>query len=214
MRIYLNDNRFVSGGITNDHPVLLTYLTDTSGLNTVGNGIGHDISAVLDDNTERTYVLNDYYESELNTYQRGIVRYPFTKLSSGTHKLKVKAWDVFNNSSESEIEFVVAESADLALTHVLNYPNPFTTYTEFWFEHNQPCCGLEVQIQIFTISGKLIKTIQTTVETNGFRAEPIPWDGKDDYGDDIGRGVYIYMLKVKNSSGQLANKIEKLVILK
>ncbi len=214
MRIYMNDTRFVSGGITNENPILLAYLADSAGLNTVGNGIGHDISAVLDDNTEKTFVLNDYYESELNTYQHGIVRYPFTKLDVGTHKLKLKAWDVFNNSSEGEIEFVVAETAQLALSHVLNYPNPFTTYTEFWFEHNQPCCGLDVMVQIFTISGKLIKTIQTTVETNGFRADPIPWDGKDDYGDNIGKGVYIYMLKVKNSSGQFASKIEKLVILK
>ncbi len=214
MRIYMNDTRFVSGGITNESPILLAYLSDSAGLNTVGNGIGHDISAVLDDNTEQTYVLNDYYESELNTYQHGIVRYPFAKLDAGTHKLKLKAWDVFNNSSEGEIEFVVAETAQLALSHVLNYPNPFTTYTEFWFEHNQPCCGLDVMVQIFTISGKLIKTIQTSVETNGFRADPIPWDGRDDYGDNIGKGVYIYMLKVKNSTGQFASKIEKLVILK
>ncbi len=214
IRIFLNDNHFVSGGITNDHPLLLTYLSDTSGLNTVGNGIGHDISAIIDNNTDNTFVLNDYYESDLNTYQHGIVRYPFSKLASGTHKLKLKAWDVFNNSSEGEIDFVVAESAELALSHVLNYPNPFTTYTQFWFEHNQPCCGLDVQIQIFTISGKLVKTIQTTIETNGFRADPIPWDGKDDYGDNIGKGVYIYLLKVKNSSGQFASKIEKLVILK
>ncbi len=214
MRIYMNDTRFVSGGVTSANPILLTYLSDSAGLNTVGNGIGHDIAAVLDDNTEKTYVLNDYYESDLNTYQKGTVKYPFKNLAPGTHKLKVKAWDVYNNSSESEVEFIVAESAEMALTHVLNYPNPFTTYTEFWFEHNQPCCGLDVQIQIFTISGKLIKTITATVETNGFRADPIPWDGNDDFGDQIGKGVYIYKLKVKNNKGLYADKTEKLVILK
>ena len=214
IKIYLNDTRFVSGGVTSKDPVLLTYLSDSAGLNTVGNGIGHDIAAVLDDITEKTYVLNDYYESELNTYQKGIIKYPFKNLSTGSHKLKIKAWDVYNNSSESEIEFVVAESAELALTHVLNYPNPFTTYTEFWFEHNQPCCGLDVQIQIFTITGKLVKTISTNVETNGFRADPIPWDGTDDFGDRIGKGVYIYKLRVKSNKGLYADKIEKLVLLK
>ena len=97
---------------------------------------------------------------------------------------------------------------------MLNYPNPFTTKTSFYFEHNQPCCYLEVMIQIFTISGKLIKTIETVVSTDGFRNEPIAWDGRDDFGDNIGRGVYFYKLRVKNQDGKYAEKLEKLVILK
>ncbi len=214
IKLYMNDNHFVSGGITDKNPVLMVYLSDSAGVNTIGSGIGHDISAVLDGNTDKTFILNDYYESDYDTYCSGLVRYPFSSLDVGEHKLTLKAWDVYNNSSENELDFVVAESADLALSHVLNYPNPFTTYTEFWFEHNQPCCGLDVQVQIFTITGKLIKTIQTRVETDGFRADPIPWDGKDDFGDNIGKGVYVYTLKVKSNSGQYSEKTEKLVILK
>jgi hypothetical protein len=214
IKLFLNDTRFVSGGVTSKNPVLLAQLSDTAGLNTVGNGIGHDLSAVMDDNTEKTYVLNDYYESELNTYQKGTIKYPFKNLDNGTHKLLLKAWDIYNNSSQTQIDFLVAESAQLALSHVLNYPNPFTTYTEFWFEHNQPCCGLDVQVQIFTITGKLIKTIMTHVETSGFRADPIPWDGRDDFGDRIGKGVYIYKLRVKSNTGLYADKTEKLVLLK
>jgi hypothetical protein len=214
VNLYLNDDKFVSGGITNDSPILFAKVTDSSGMNTVGSGIGHDISAVLDGNTDNTYVLNDYYEADLNTYTSGIVRYPFTDIETGTHTLELKVWDVFNNSSYRSIDFVVADNAELALDHVLNYPNPFTTYTEFWFEHNRPCCGLDVQVQIFTITGKLIKTIDTWVETTGYRADPIPWDGRDDYGDPIGKGVYIYKLRVKDIQGEYAEKIEKLVILK
>ncbi len=214
IRLFMNDTKFVSGGVTSKNPVLLAQLSDSAGLNTVGNGIGHDIAAVIDENTEKTYVLNDYYESELNTYQKGSIKFPFKNLDAGTHNLRLKAWDVYNNSSETSIDFVVAESAEMALTHVLNYPNPFTTYTEFWFEHNQPCCGLDVQVQIFTITGKLIKTIATKVETDGFRADPIPWDGRDDFGDRIGKGVYIYKLRVKSNQGLYADKTEKLVILK
>ena len=89
---------------------------------------------------------------------------------------------------------------------MLNYPNPFSTNTKFFFEHNQPGEGLDVQIQIYTISGKLIKTITTYVQTQGFRAEPIDWDGRDDFGDKIGRGVYIYRIKVRSVSGSTADK--------
>lgn len=214
IRIFLNDEKFVSGGITNENPLLLAFVGDTSGINTVGSGIGHDIAAVLDNNTEKTYVLNDYYESDLNTYRSGTVKFPFRSVPEGNHNLRLKVWDVYNNSSESSIDFVVAASAELALSHVLNYPNPFTTYTEFWFEHNQPCCGLTAQIQIFTISGKLVKTINTYVQTHGFRADPIPWDGTDDYGDRIGKGVYIYKLRIKNDNGEYSEKLEKLVIIR
>ncbi len=214
VKIYLNDEKFVSGGVTNENPLLLAYIDDTSGINTVGSGIGHDIAAVLDNSTENTYVLNEYYESDLNTYKSGKVKFPFKSLSEGNHTVKLKVWDVFNNSSETSVDFVVAASAELALSHVLNYPNPFTTYTEFWFEHNQPCCGLTAQIQIFTISGKLIKTINSYVQTHGYRADPIPWDGLDDYGDRIGKGVYIYKLRVKNDNGEYCEKLEKLVIIR
>lgn len=212
--LYLNDENFVSGGITDADPFLFARVADSGGINTVGSGIGHDIAAVLDNNTDNTFVLNDYYEADMNTYQSGLVRYPFNTLEEGSHTLNLKVWDVFNNSSEKTIDFVVADNANLALDHVLNYPNPFTTYTEFWFEHNQSCCGLDVQIQIFTITGKLIKTIDALVQTTGYRADPIPWDGLDEYGDPIGKGVYVYKLRVKNAQGDYAEKLEKLVILR
>jgi flagellar hook assembly protein FlgD len=73
---------------------------------------------------------------------------------------------------------------------------------------------LDVQIQIFTISGKLVKSINTAVNTVGFRTEGIEWDGKDDFGDVLGKGVYVYRLTVKNNTGEQAEKTEKLVLLK
>ncbi|MFH0866141.1 MAG: type IX secretion system sortase PorU, partial [Bacteroidota bacterium] len=214
IRLYLNDSDFVSGGMTSENPLLLSIVKDTNGINTVGNGIGHDIVAVLDGNTSNSIVLNDYYEADLNSYQKGTIRYPLEELSDGIHTLSLKVWDIYNNSSETSIDFFVSQSAELALYHVLNYPNPFTTHTEFYFEHNQPCCDLDVQIQIFTITGKLVKTIDQNVLTDGFRAEPIAWDGLDEYGDPIARGVYLYRLKIKNTDGSLAEKTEKLVILR
>jgi len=212
--LYMNDESFAFGGLTDENPVLLAFLRDSSGINTVGNGIGHDIVAVLDANTEKSEVLNDYYEADLDTYQSGIVSYPYSNLKEGNHTLSLKVWDVNNNSSESYTEFVVASSAELALEHILNYPNPFTTSTDFYFEHNKPDQMLEVLVQIFTVSGKLIKTISANMLSNGYKAGPIHWDGRDDFGDRIGRGVYVYRLRVKTEYDASAEKFEKLVILK
>lgn len=211
--LYLNDDKFVFGGITDENPDLYAKVKDENGINTVGNGIGHDITATLDINTANAVVLNDYYQADLNSYKSGTIRYPYANLTEGKHTLTLKIWDVYNNSTKSYTEFIVAKSADMALSHVLNYPNPFTTKTQFYFEHNQCCQTLEVELQIFTISGKLVKTITQLVAAEGNRSNPIDWDGRDDYGDKIGRGVYLYKLKVKTSEGATAEKIEKLVIL-
>jgi len=96
---------------------------------------------------------------------------------------------------------------------VLNYPNPFTTQTEFMFEHNHPCADLDVNIQVFTVSGKVVKSITQQVQCDGFRSTGITWDGRDDYDQKIGRGVYVYQVKVRTPEGQVASAFEKLVIL-
>ena len=212
--MYLNNKNFVSSGVTDETPILIAKLMDENGINTVGNGVGHDVLAILDGNTAKPIVLNDYYTSDLDSYQSGTIQYNFSKLDIGRHNLSLKVWDVNNNSSESHLEFFVQGKEELALDHVLNYPNPFTTKTEFYFEHNQVCRELETQIQIFTISGRIVKTLNQSVLTNGFRTAGIQWDGLDEFGDQLAKGVYIYRVKVKSPSGKIAEKTEKLVILK
>ena len=212
--LYLNDSTFVSGGSTNTTPIILAKLQDENGINTVGNGVGHNLTAIIDGNSAKPIVLNDYYESDLDTYTSGEVRYPLSTLSLGEHTLTVKAWDVFNNSNEETIQFTVAEDSQVALSHLLNYPNPFTTHTNFIYEHNQACQQLDARVQIFTVSGKLVKTIESSFYATGFRGQDIPWDGKDDFGNAIGKGTYIYKLELRNEKGQRAESFQKLVILK
>ena len=209
----MNDENFVFGGMTDADPQLLVYVSDSNGINTIGSGIGHDLTAIIDQQTNRTIVLNDFYEADTDSYQSGKISYPLKSMEAGQHQLKVKVWDVYNNSSEDYIEFVVNTESDLVLERVLNYPNPFTTHTQFFFEHNQPDMDLDVLIQVFTVSGKLVKTLEQHVTSTGYRSAPIDWDGLDDFGSRIGRGVYIYRVKVRTSLGQTAEKFEKLVIL-
>jgi flagellar hook assembly protein FlgD len=212
--LFLNDDRFIDGGITDATPVLFAKLFDENGINTVGTGIGHDLIAVVDENSAAPIILNDYYSADLNTYQSGSIRYELPALAEGSHTLTLKAWDVNNNSSLAKTNFVVKPTAKGAIDHLYNYPNPFTTSTKFMFEHNQSCDQLDVQIQIYSVSGRLVKTIQEKVATKGFRTEGISWDGRDDYGDQLARGVYVYRLKLLTVEGITAEKTEKLVILK
>ncbi len=214
LRLHMNDESFVSGGITNCTPILLAFLQDENGINTA-SGIGHDIVAILDGDETNPYILNEYYETENDDYTRGFVRFPFRDLSPGLHTILFKAWDVYNNLITAEIQFnSICSDEGLQIEKVLNYPNPFVSYTEFWFHHNMPFEQLDVQVQILTISGKLVKTINQQVVTDGFLCREITWDGRDDFGDKIGKGVYVYKLKVKSvTTGKSAEKYEKLVIL-
>ena len=213
IKLFMNDEKFVTGGTTNENPKIYALVSDSSGINTVGNGIGHDLIAVLDAKSGNPIVLNDYYVANLNTYQSGKIRYSLSDLPEGKHDLTLKVWDVQNNSSTAYTDFIVSKEADLALSHILNYPNPFTSKTKFFIEHNQCCVSLKVQIQIYTITGKIVKSINQTINNQGFRFDGIEWDGRDEFGDKLARGVYIYRVSVTDGANKKADKIEKLVIL-
>ena len=210
----MNDEKFIFGGITDENPVLLIKLKDENGINTVGNAIGHDITAILDDDNSDIFVLNNYYKAKLNSYQEGEVRFPLADLETGLHTINVKAWDVFNQSGKAYTEFVVAENAEIALQNVLNYPNPFFDQTSFWFEHNRAGDQLTVTIQIMSLSGKVVKTIQENIVPDGFLVNDIQWNGLDEWGNAIGRGTYIYKITVRGSDNKTASEVQKLVILR
>lgn len=213
IKLFMNDESFVPGGITNNSPILIAKLQDENGINTA-SGIGHDIIAIIDGDEANPFVLNEYYQANVDDYTKGITNFKLRDLEEGLHTLTLKAWDVYNNSSIAEIQFTVAGSDKLEITHVLNYPNPFVNYTEFWFNHNRPFEPLEVQIQVFTVTGKVVWTKNQIITTDGFLSRDIVWDGKDDFGELIGKGVYVYKITVKSTlTNHRVEKFEKLVIL-
>ncbi len=219
--VFMNTPDFVFGGVTDANPTLLVQLQDENGINVVGNSIGHDLEAIIDDDTQNSILLNEFFEAELDDFTTGEARFPLNELEEGLHNIRVKAWDVANNSSEGYTEFVVAPSGAIALEHVLNYPNPFTDRTCFQFDHNMANQELDILIQIFTISGRLVKTIETTMFSDGAirQDDCIEWDGRDDFGDPLARGVYLYKVRVRTAGMAGANlsgesEFEKLVLLK
>ncbi|MCF8229725.1 MAG: type IX secretion system sortase PorU [Bacteroidales bacterium] len=210
--LFMNDTSFIEGGITDQDPHLLAFLSDQSGINTVGNGIGHDITAVIDGQNETPYVLNDFYEADLGDYTNGSILYPFLNLPEGEHTLKLKVWDVYNNSSESEIDFVVVKSSDFRIEKLMNFPNPFAHETSFVFEHNQAGEELDVEIQIFSLQGRLVSKIKRKMVTGGYKSAPIKWEGNTVNGAKLKEGFYLYRLIVKNERGEVNEKTAKLIL--
>jgi hypothetical protein len=215
IRMYMNDEHWVPGGTTTEAPTLIALLADSSGISITGYGVGRDMTLTLQPGN-KTYILNNYYTANTDSYTSGRVEFFIPPLEKGRYTATLKVWDVANNVTEQSVDFRVADDERFTLDKVLNYPNPFTQKTAFFFEHNRPYMDMEVLIQVFTISGKLVKTIRYGIPQSSvsLRSAPIEWDGRDDYGAKLGRGTYLYKIKARcNGSGEYAEKVEKLVLL-
>jgi hypothetical protein len=215
MGIYMNDENFVSGGLTNTNPVLLLNLADDLGINVTGNAIGQDITATLDGDSQNIFVLNDFYEAQKDDYTKGKVKFPLSNLKEGKHYITAKAWDISGNSTQKRIDFYVAENGISALSNVRNYPNPFTSETTFVFEHDLADTEIEISLNIYSITGKLIKNISETKYSSGFRVNDIFWDGREDFESGLNKGMYLYNIKIhsKELNQTRESKFEKLIKL-
>ncbi len=211
--LYMNDTLFIDGGITNNEPYIYAELFDEMGINTSGVGIGHDIIALLDDNYQGPYVLNDYYEATVDDYQSGIVRYQLRDLEQGEHFLSMKVWDVYNNSSEAFISFVVEAGNGLILESVINYPNPATDYTSFQYTHNVPDEDHQVTLEVFDLSGRLVTRFSEIRYESGFVSMPLVWNLNSSGNSYLSPGIYPYRLTVKTSAGT-ASINQKLIIMR
>ena len=208
VQLYINDTSFVSGGLTSENPWLLARIFDEGGINASGVGIGHDIKATLDGQSDESIVLNDFYTTDLNTYQKGTVRYPFESLEAGRHTLDLVVWDVQNNKGEAVLEFVVASDANAALGHVLAYPNPSVEGFQFSIEHNQACQNGELVLEVFSSKGQQVHYQSLPWHEEGFRATNLRWEPK------VPAGVYVFRLTLLPENGTPVQYSNQLVVLR
>jgi hypothetical protein len=213
IKLYLNDTLFRNGGLTDGNPKMLAIIEDKGGINTTGSGIGHDLIAYLDNNPNNSFVLNNYFENDFNNYMKGTIEYNLSDLTDGAHKLTIKAWDNYNNSSEKSVLFKVNSDNIFILNNMLNYPNPFFSETRISAEHNRPDTEMDVTVNIYNMIGQIIKIIKTSVQSTGYVLPPIIWDGNDDGGKRVGRGVYLYVVIVTTKDGETARLSSSMIIL-
>ena len=212
IELYLNHYEFRSGDITTESPMLIAKLFDESGINTVGNGIGHDIVAVVDGNYKTSVILNDKFNPDTDSFQGGEILYQFGPFDNGLHTLTLKAWDVYNNSSEETIEFQVNTGERLAISGVQIQPNPFSTRTDFVFNHNKPGVGMDVMIRVFNLMGQFVSQIEYSFNTESLLSVPYQWDGRDGNGNELPAGLYVYLITVTSDDGFVSEVSQKLMI--
>jgi hypothetical protein len=211
MHIYLNSRSFRPGDVVTEAPTLLVDLRDSNGVNTSTAGIGHRIEAWINNGTQ-SKDLTEHYTSTLDDFRAGTVEYPLTGLPSGKNTLRVRAWDSQNNSSVAETYFEVASSAQLSISDVFNYPNPFASETQFTFRQNLNE-AVDVEVKIYTLAGRLIQSLHAIAP--GDPMVRVPWDGRDRDGDTIANGVYLYKLVVRTTDGRFSSEaLGKMTVLR
>ena len=212
VKLYMEDISFVSGGYTNSNTLLLAHLTDESGINISNSGLGQNITAVLDG--KKTFNLNDFYETDIDSYQSGWVAFPLNDISPGEHTIELKAWDTFNNSATSSIRFKVKENNEIFFTSLYNYPNPFNQSTTFHIEHNRAGDDLYLTIEIFSVNGELVRKIDYIYENSPRTINDIEWNGRGFAGKILEDGIYVYKVSLSSAEDGAKNQqYQKLVII-
>jgi len=211
---FMNDTLFQNGGITGANSLLYVQLYDETGINVSGNDVGHDLTAVLDNDIQNPYILNSSYQSLPNSYQKGFVSFLMQGLPVGKHTITVKAWDVNDNSGEGTVNFEVVDSNVMKVENVMTYPNPFRDVIHFVFDHNHPEEQLNVEINIYNTSGALVKNIKQQIEATGSRTDEVTWDGTDNSGAKQMAGVYICRMKIGTAKGIESTAYQKVVLIR
>lgn len=208
---YLNAEDFQYGGTVNATPYFVAMLEDESGINTTGNGIGHNLELAIDGNARTTYDLNDYYVNEFGDFRRGSVAFSIPTLSAGVHTLRFRAWDVLNNYSTLELAFNVDPSLRPRLASLSVTNNPAREQTTFLFCYDRPGSTCTFTIEVFDLSGRLLWT-HTENGASDTGIYSVPWNLTTGGGMPLSTGVYLYRATLSCDGSKEATAAQKLVI--
>ena len=182
-------------------------MSDQCGINAIGNGVGHDIVLKLDNNPLLEKSLNFYYNTEMGNYQSGTINYQLYNLEEGKHHILFRVWDLQNNSSADELEFIVKKGLQPKLYDMLVYPNPAVNVANFVYIHDRPEQPLSVKASVYDLAGRLVFSDNQTVFTYDNRTE-IAWD----FGGSVRPGIYLVRMDVAVSTSEEVTKTLKLII--
>jgi hypothetical protein len=149
----------------------------------------------------------------LGVNQSGEIRFTLPRLSEGVHKIELKAWDIFNNSSFVTTQFRVVQQQKIDIQRFYNYPNPFRQSTVFSIEMSGPTGGATFELTLVANDGKRVKSIPGAINQDGVRFLELKWDRKDSNGNLVSPGLYFGILVIKTKFGSTTSVNQKLILL-
>jgi hypothetical protein len=212
IRLFIGDSTFVNGGVANPNTLLVANLRDNSGINISGYGVGNSIIATLDDDGQ-TYILNDYYIANNNDPTSGWLHFPLKNLTPGPHTITLTAWDLFNNSAEQTVDFIVTDGQVLVIEEFGNFPNPFAGKTTLFFRHNRSGDDLQAQLFIYNSSGEVVKSHQIFIPESDYQVNIMEFDPEQDVSKKLSAGLYLARLIIRSLSNGSKNELVTKLIL-
>jgi len=187
-------------------------LYDENGIDLVGRGspaitISFDGGAPID-------VTGDFLY-DVGEHRRGVIERRLPTLGLGGHTLTVSAADNIGNGTEANQWFEVVSAADFVIRNVASSPNPFPRgETEGTYILFQLPVDAEVGVDVFTVGGRLVRRIGEFHATAG--ANQVYWDGRDQQGDELANGVYLYRIHATSAlyRGDRAEVIGRAVVMR
>ena len=210
IRLYLNTPSFQYGASVNATPMLVVELSDSSGLNTSGNGLGHDILLIIDNNPNWTWVLNSNFTQAPGDYTSGTVTFSIPELPEGKHEIMLRAWDLMNNSSTVYLGFKVVNDLKPQFTIDVT-DSPARESTTFVITHDRPGQDAKVTVQVFSSDGTAQWT-GSTVDSSASGVAVIRWNLHGSSGHRMQPGLYFVKATVGSGAGSSSASC-KLVIV-
>lgn len=209
--IYLNTDRFVSGDVVNETPLLMAFISDKDGINMTGSGIGHDIEAMIDNNELTTYSLNSYFIPTTGDYGSGRVEFSIPTLPDGYHTLTMRAYDILNNPSTTSIEFYV-NNGEKPKIFSLNVNIATNDEVLFTIENDRPQTNMTVHLEIYDISGRMLyKT--SAKDFNSSSTYTFSWN-MSEHDSHLVPGVYIVKAGISTADGPKATEAKKFIVVR
>lgn len=209
---YLNSSTFTDGGDVNVTPYFVARVSDPDGLNTTGNGVGHDMELIIDGDATKTYNLNDNFAYDFGSYTSGQTYYSIPELEPGRHSLTFRVWDVLNNSSTATLTFNVVKSLEPTIYNVSVTNNPATASTTFIVNHSLNNSSVDVIIDVFDASGRLLWS-HSDAGVSVAGPYTYTWNLTQDGGGQLQTGVYLYRVRLASDGSSFASKAKKLVVI-
>jgi hypothetical protein len=165
INLYMNHPGFQPGQTTGSRPMLYADLFDESGINTSGIGIGHNITLIIDNDTNNPLILNDSFNADTDHYQKGTLAYHLPMLEDGEHTITLKVWDNYNNSSSATLTFRVANNHGLNVRGFSAFPNPVAPGQEVFIsmQTDTPNALIKATIQFVDNSGKVTGSVEDEI---------------------------------------------------
>ena len=213
IRLFMNDTLFNDSGVTDISPILIAHISDESGINATGAGIGHDIIAWLDDDISSAVVLNNLFTADIGVHSSGTLAYPLLFTEKGEHTISLRAWDNRNNPTVATLRFIVESSGTFRLNNLIAFPNPVTEGTKLTAGHNRPGTDMDITVTIFSSDGRVVRVLSEKVFSAGYALPDIPWDGRNGNGGRVARGLYLWRAEAVTSEGEKTSATGRIIIL-